>query len=106
MTETTMTTEEAKYIADELALPDFSLSEIDRAKMRETLWRYTDLLDHSNPHNAPAGWKLVPEGPTKGMVEAGCAVTCTECHMDCDRGPTGEIYAAMLSAAPEQGEGL
>jgi hypothetical protein len=51
MTDTTMTAEEAKYIADELALPDFSLSEIDRAKMRETLWRYADLIDQSNMHN-------------------------------------------------------
>lgn len=51
MTDTPMTAEAAKYIADELALPDFSLSEVDRAKMRETLWHYADLLDQSNLHN-------------------------------------------------------
>jgi len=45
MTDTPLTAQEAKYIADELALPDFSLSEIDRAKMRETLWHYADLLE-------------------------------------------------------------
>lgn len=39
---------------------------------------------------------LVPREPTEAMVEAGCAVTCKECHGDCRYGPTAAIYRAML----------
>lgn len=45
-------------------------------------------------------YKLVPVEATEEMIKAGCAVTCRECHMDCNRGPTGKIYRTMLDAAP------
>lgn len=53
---------------------------------------------------ATAGYAVVPREPTHAMIQAGCAIECNECHMDCKSGPYAGIYRAMLAAAAKEGE--
>ena len=45
----------------------------------------------------PEGYVIVPKEPTQEMVKAGCATQCKECHADCEQGPYGDIFKAMIA---------
>ena len=65
-------------------------------------------LEHPQNHvpdaenMAPAGWKLVPVGPTVEMMDAGGAATrrCYQ-HLNKDEVMCSYVYRAMLAASPQ-----